>query len=185
MTRYRIQTMRGATICEVACGSLAEARRIGRAIARSYGGRVRLLEMKPAPARAARRPSRSKTRAKPRAKSKSKSKTVRRRRTRKPRRNPEAISPAVIEQARRTFRRWHAFDPTRALVVPSRPAPKVVVLLGEIHAVEYESNKWTGRKQRYRHVFKRPRPLLCTSPDARGLNIQGGGFKVTDRGLVD
>ena len=109
--------------------------------------------------------------------------TTRRRRARSARRNP---SPALLERAGKTFEMWHGFGPSDLERVRlGRQVPSVLVKIGELAAVEYVSNKWTGKQERYRHVLKKPRPLLCTGPDAKGVFVVGGRVKVTERGLVD
>jgi len=97
-------------------------------------------------------------------------------------RNPAA----EIEQAARTFKRWHEFDPRGiAHVKGPRAIPKTLVMLGTVPRFTYVSNKWEGRQVTYEHRTKRPHPLLCTGPDGRGLFIVGGRTRVTARGLVD
>lgn len=104
-------------------------------------------------------------------------------RRRATRRNPSA---ADLRRATKTFQMWHGFGPSDLeRVRADRQLPRVLVKMGELAAVEYLSNKWTGRTERYRHVLKKPRPLLCTGPDAKGIFVVGGRAKVTERGLVD
>lgn len=105
---------------------------------------------------------------------------------RAPRKASNPAGGSVFDRARKTFHRWHQFDPSDVIRVKgSGPAPRVLVKLGEIPEIIYRSNKWEGRMITYTHKTKGPRPILCTDPDGRGLYIIGGRTRVTARGLVD
>lgn len=99
------------------------------------------------------------------------------------RRNPSVRG--ALATARRTFKRWHLFEPAELTRIAARSIPRVLVKLGELPTIFYRSNKWEGRQVDYRHATKRPFPWLCTGPDGRGLYIIGGRTRVTARGLVD
>jgi len=107
-----------------------------------------------------------------------------RRRSSARRKNPATASE--LERARKTFRKWHQFDAKDVVRVKgSDRIPRTLVKLGEIPEFIYRSNKWEGKAVTYRHVTKRPRPLLCTGPSGKGLYIVGGNTRVTDAGLVN
>lgn len=93
---------------------------------------------------------------------------------------------AQIAAGARTFKRWHGFDPERIEVVSgNRKVPRTLVLLGTLPEIVYDSNKWSGRMERYVHKTGRSNPpLLCTGPDGKGLYIVGGSVRVTRRGLI-
>lgn len=57
--------------------------------------------------------------------------------------------------------------------------------MGPLLGVAYEARR-DGQTQRYFHEFKKSaRPKLVASDDGRNLYIDGGHFKVTDRGVED
>lgn len=59
--------------------------------------------------------------------------------------------------------------------------PAVVAGLGRLLSLTYESDKFDGRKRRYRHTFDKPPDLVA---DHTGqLWIVGGKYKVTERGI--
>jgi hypothetical protein len=60
--------------------------------------------------------------------------------------------------------------------------PNVVAYLGELRALEYDSDKFDGKRRRYRHEFKRPRPTVVADETGQ-LWIVGGGYKITERGI--
>lgn len=93
----------------------------------------------------------------------------------------ERTLDAVIE-------RWFNFtghEPDQLEVLPAPPSHEVYYGLGQMVAVEYDCVK-DGKKMRFRHAFKKSaRPALAVSPDGQELRILGGGFQVTERGIVD
>lgn len=193
MSRAWILTSGSSRIGTLPAGTAVKrVRRVIQQLATALGKRVS-AKLGAVVVRKARRNSSSSTRSRPgrrsggpgvRRSSTKRSPSRRARRRRRSRRNPGAPA-AQLEQARRTFERWHGFAPADIQHVKLSDRPEVLVRLGEVAAIEYLSNKWTGRRERYRHSFKKPRPLLCTGPDAKGLEIVGGRAKVTERGLVD
>lgn len=181
MSRYVIETRAGKKIVELRDCTLATAKKIGRRLAPAHGGKVQLRPLPEDRPRTG-HPTARKARA---TKRRGAARSSRKRSSRRPRRNPVEVAPRELEQGKRAFARWNGFDATRAEVMRATPTPRVAVQLGEIHAIEYVSAKWTGRREKYRHVFHTPRPQLCTGPDSKGLIILGGGFKVTPRGIED
>jgi hypothetical protein len=89
-----------------------------------------------------------------------------------------------LREARGLFRRFHCFNSSRIVRQPcQRTIPKVLVGLGELRGVIYQSNRGRcGRSRTFIHFFKTPPQLTC---DARGtqLYIQGGRYRVTQRGV--
>jgi len=96
-------------------------------------------------------------------------------------------NPTELARAKKTFRKWHEFDATKAkrMKGPSRTIPKTLVKLGDLVSVVYESDKYTGKRELYEHKTKRPHPVLATDPDGRNVHIIGGKMKVTADGLVN
>ena len=63
---------------------------------------------------------------------------------------------------------------------------KVVASLGPIRAIEYEAKKGkNGKPTIWRHSFKRPYPILTSSPDGKQLYITGGGYAVRPEGIIN
>lgn len=60
----------------------------------------------------------------------------------------------------------------------------ILVELGELHAVEYNTPKGARGKETYRHVFGRQKPLLCTDKTGKYLMILGGAFRVRPEGIT-
>lgn len=61
--------------------------------------------------------------------------------------------------------------------------PRVAMKLGDIVSIVYRTDRGDGEAD-YEHKFKKPLPRLCTGPDGKGLFVAGGGFNVTERGVV-
>jgi len=178
-SRYVLETMSGKRVVEFSGCTLERAKALGKKLAGDRRMRLRVISEKPtkkAPGRGTRRKVRRSARNR------------RARRSSKNRRRNPGVAPSTPQLARagRTFEMWHGFSPRNVVRARIRRVPEILVNLGTVRAIEYESNKWTGRKTRYRHVFNEERPLLCTGPTGKeGLFFQGGGYKVTDRGLED
>jgi hypothetical protein len=102
-----------------------------------------------------------------------------------PKANPRPSNE--LSRAKKTFRKWHEFDATKAkrMKGPGRTIPKTLVKLGDLVSVVYESDKYTGKRELYEHKTKRPHPVLATDPDGRNVHIIGGKMKVTADGLVN
>jgi hypothetical protein len=60
----------------------------------------------------------------------------------------------------------------------------VLVELGELAGVLYDSDKWDGRRKSFIHETTRPRPRLFATPDRKRLVILGGQIRVKPDGLV-
>lgn len=93
---------------------------------------------------------------------------------------------AQLEAGARTYRKWHGFPSEHVDTVQAdRSVPKVLVKLGTIPELVYDSDKWSGRKETYVHKTARGnQPVLCTDPEGKRLFIVGGGVRVTRRGLI-
>jgi hypothetical protein len=95
-------------------------------------------------------------------------------------------NPSTLAEAKKTFRRWHAFDAHKVVAVkgPDRVIPKTLVRLGELREVVYSSDKWGGRAKLYVHKTGRPHPILATDPKGRHVHVVGGRMRPTADGLV-
>lgn len=61
----------------------------------------------------------------------------------------------------------------------------VAFKIGEVDGILYTTVR-DGKKESYIHEFKKKsRPLLASSFDGNQLYILGGGYKFTNRGIVD
>lgn len=57
--------------------------------------------------------------------------------------------------------------------------------VGYVDGILYETYR-DGEKQRYIHEFKkRARPYLVAAPDGSKIQLVGGDYSFTDRGIVD
>jgi len=94
-------------------------------------------------------------------------------------------SAAAIDRAKEEFRAFHWGND--AETVETADAAQLVegdvlVVLGELNAVEYITTK--GEQEAvWCHDFGKSRPKLCTTASGR-LVIVGGGYRVTPRGIV-
>lgn len=65
------------------------------------------------------------------------------------------------------------------------PLPRVGAAVGEVDFIGYTAVR-DGVTEKYIHTFKpADRPLLVVSPDGRSLYLVGGGYRFTERGIVD
>ena len=63
--------------------------------------------------------------------------------------------------------------------------PNVVVAIGEVLSVVYETVR-DGKAEKYIHTFsKRSRPLLAVSSDGKQMLMLGGAYTFTERGFED
>jgi len=99
--------------------------------------------------------------------------------------NP-GIAGAVIEKAKKMFKGFHQFDPTKftRVKIKSRQIPKRLVFLGYLVDLAYSSDKWhKGKRVNYLHKFKH-RPILATNEGGDQLFIIGGKIKVRPEGIT-
>jgi hypothetical protein len=156
----------GRAVADLYGVNLERAKRVAQTIADATGMSVEIKEATGSSVYGAARAARALSSAKPRLS------------------NPGADT-ATLEQAGKTFRKWHGFDPGNVTRLSgSRTIPHVLVALGRVPEIVYESNKWKGKLETYVHKTGRPKPLLATGPDGQGLYIVGGKVKVTPDGLV-
>lgn len=87
-----------------------------------------------------------------------------------------------IQKASKKAKAWYQ-DPSLVTEPEQIPynAPKAVVDIGNIVAIEYASNKFDGVTRTYRHDVTMVR-RLCISPDGSTI-IVDPPFKVTKRGI--
>lgn len=85
---------------------------------------------------------------------------------------------------RAAYTALHGVPPSRVLPLPTRRAPRVLVDLGPVTAVEYDKRVPGGREE-YRHEFgKGARPALARDETGR-LHFVGGYYTTTDHGIED
>ncbi len=103
-----------------------------------------------------------------------------RRRTRK---NPSLRSE--IAQAKKLGLSFSGHRQNKAVVL-RRPSPgRVRVAIGPVSGILYFAKR-DGRTEQYLHRFgKKSRPLLATNKDGSRLELLGGAFRFTDRGIED
>ena len=107
-------------------------------------------------------------------------------------RRAETVKARELPGDRKTLdaiiKRWFNFTgqaPDSLEVIPAPREYPAYYALGKMLSVEYECVK-DGKTMRFRHDFKKTaRPALAVSPDGQQLRILGGGFQVTERGIVD
>ena len=87
-----------------------------------------------------------------------------------------------LAQAQRLFATFAGFEPRRiACARIDRHVPDVLVDLGALRGVVYTKDHG-GARRTYIHFMDDPPRLLC---DARGrqLYVQGGSYRITQRGI--
>jgi hypothetical protein len=86
-----------------------------------------------------------------------------------------------IEQAAKLSRDFHGREPARVTRVAA-PSTQVAMVLGALEGVIYRVPDGT----RYLHEFRgTARPKLAATHDGSQLIVQGGRYRMTDRGIVD
>ena len=91
----------------------------------------------------------------------------------------------AVEGAARIYKRFHWGDQPRDLELASAPSLEdgdVLVVLGDLHEVEYTTTKG-GEDAIWCHEFSEPKPQLCMTKDGQ-LVIVGGRYRVTEKGIV-
>jgi hypothetical protein len=88
-----------------------------------------------------------------------------------------------VQDAAALYRRFTRL-PSRSVkrVSHERLVPPVVVELGQLVAVVYQSNKWVGHPRTYIHYMEDP-PRLVSDVAGRRLFVIGGSYRITARGI--
>lgn len=87
------------------------------------------------------------------------------------------VSKNMMEAARRTYVKWHDFEP-RSVIDIDIPVPKgELVDLGEMTQLDYVSDKWENQDNHYYHEFEKNRPHLLE--DGNGNLFIQGNIRVT------
>jgi hypothetical protein len=91
---------------------------------------------------------------------------------------------AALERGAGLYQTFNRFGPSRVVTVRHpRTIPPVLVELGRLVGVIYQSDKWqAGRPRTFIHFMDRPPRLTC-DPSGTQLYVIGGRYRVTDRGL--
>lgn len=100
-------------------------------------------------------------------------------RARPARANP---APPDTRRARKAFRRFHWGNAARGETRVRLPDFSALYALGELVAVEYETQKG-GERAVWVHKFSKPRPTLTATPSGKLGPIVGGRAIVTERGI--
>ena len=98
--------------------------------------------------------------------------------------NPYMVSQSDVDKAYKLYKDFREEPPKRGRVVEFE-MPKVVMIMGNVTAIEYDTTQQRKLKK-YRHDFAAgSRPLLCADARTGQLFIIEGRYHVTDRGIVD
>lgn len=94
------------------------------------------------------------------------------------------VSRRDVDKATKGFTRFTGMAAGGVATVPAQPSG-VAFLIGSLDAVCYTAVR-DGKTEKYIHRFKKAaRPLLASSHDGQSLLILGGGYRFTERGIVD
>lgn len=111
----------------------------------------------------------------------------------RPRRAPDrersiVDNPSTRAKVRQAARLGEAFSGhryNRLLKVRRKPITGPRVAIGPVSGIMYLAKR-DGRVEQYLHKFSpRSRPLLASSSDGTRLELLGGAFRFTERGIVD
>lgn len=81
----------------------------------------------------------------------------------------------------RQYEDFHRREVDSYVEIDANPTPTEGWVLGELVSVVYRRPEETVP---YEHKFSRPRPLLFSDAEGRGLFIAGGRYTVEPRGIV-
>ena len=105
-------------------------------------------------------------------------------RTGRRRKNPVPATQGQLDAAHDLFKEFRGDNP-EALEKVRMKAPKVVLAIGQLDAVDYTTTR-DGKVERYRHKFRKSsRPTLAASHDGESLHVLGGEYEFTERGIED
>lgn len=95
------------------------------------------------------------------------------------------MSKKDIKRAEKLFRAFTGHSP-RVVARVNRPQQsRVAIAAGVVTGIIYLAER-DGETVEYLHRFKQgSRPLLLASPDGKVLELLGGAFRFTARGIVD
>lgn len=102
----------------------------------------------------------------------------------------KVVSPGelrrLLEKAEGFYADFHwGNEPSKHMREDYLPAPPVLVELGTMQEITYESAKAPATKREgYIHKFSRPFPRLACDPSGRQLYIVGGRYTIEWRGIV-
>lgn len=100
------------------------------------------------------------------------------------RRNNPRTDRRAIDEAAELFRAFREEEPGRVTRL-RRELPAAAFVMGDLLGVIYRTSHG-GKVQKYVHEFKEhAAPALLASHDGGQLLIEGGQYRVTDRGIVD
>lgn len=98
--------------------------------------------------------------------------------------NPSSLQ-SDIQRGKSLMQRFSGHRAKRIVRVSQKPASPVRVEIGPVLGIIYSTRR-DGRKENYIHRFAAgSRPLLTATPDGKRLEMLGGAFDFTARGIVD
>jgi len=109
------------------------------------------------------------------------------RRRRRSRRNPKrlAVDRRELHKAVKLYRKFREAEPEH-IGVAKLEVPTVLMQIGPVPYMYYETTHRNGRPILYRHTFaKHARPTLCASPNGKALFLVGGRYDFTADGILD
>jgi hypothetical protein len=101
-----------------------------------------------------------------------------------PRSAHDVPDPAKVAKARKLYRDFTGHDapPVRRLAIKNNSS--VGLVIGQILGIMYQVDA-TG--ERFKHMFAKvaARPLLVVDHDGQAVQMRGGAYTFTERGIVD
>lgn len=97
---------------------------------------------------------------------------------------PVAATREGVDKAFKAFSAFNGKAPTRTAIVKAPKLSGSLWSLGHVTFIGYEAKHRGKRISLVHHFNPNARPHLASSHDGRTLVILGGGFRVSDRGIV-
>ncbi len=100
---------------------------------------------------------------------------------------PNPVPPSSKARIKEAAQRYEDFTGHRPERVDVLEVPDIDTAfgIGDCHGVLYSCVR-DGKNEHYIHKFKKSaRPLLASSFDGQALLLLGGGYRFTERGIVD
>lgn len=90
-----------------------------------------------------------------------------------------------VRQAASLYERFTGHEAESYGTVSVPAMPKVGAAVGVVDFVGYTAVRDGVREEYIHHFNAKDKPLLVVSPDGRSLHLVGGGYRFTERGIVD
>ncbi len=99
--------------------------------------------------------------------------------------NPSLRVSAEIRQGKSLMQRFSGHRAKSITRIKRATISPVRVAIGPVLGIIYATRR-DGKHEKYIHRFaEHSRPLLSVSPDGKRIELIGGSFKFTERGIVD